>query len=85
MPTTTNDVCNVSGPHCETCGTTDYEDLFGPDTDDGYTACCNEPVVYQGECRAANRTHGTNEIDWEDEKRKAILRRLAQKNWHTTN
>jgi hypothetical protein len=49
--------CNVTGPHCEQCGNDDYEDLYGPDADQGYTACCNEPVSYQGECRAAGRSH----------------------------
>ena len=28
--------------HCESCGRTDYV------TDDGYTACCNEPVCCGG-------------------------------------
>lgn len=29
--------------HCEGCGSTDAEDLYTGDQ--GYTACCNEPVV----------------------------------------
>jgi len=30
--------------HCENCGRESYEDLYGPGSDQGYTACCNEPV-----------------------------------------
>lgn len=33
------------GDHCESCGSTDLEDLTTGDQ--GYTACCNEPVVYE--------------------------------------
>jgi hypothetical protein len=33
--------------HCELCGSTDREDLTTGDQ--GYTACCNEPVRY-GRC-----------------------------------
>lgn len=36
--------CTIDGPHCENCGSTDYEDVnLG---DQGYTACCNELVSY---------------------------------------
>lgn len=32
-------------PHCQNCGSTDREDLTTGDQ--GYTACCNEPVEYE--------------------------------------
>jgi hypothetical protein len=33
----------ITEPHCEMCGSTDYENtMYG---DQGYSACCNEPVV----------------------------------------
>jgi hypothetical protein len=35
--------CDLHVPHCEMCGTANPED------EDGYTTCCNEPVVY-GPC-----------------------------------
>ena len=34
----------IAGEHCQNCGSTDYEDLHLGDQ--GYTACCNERVVY---------------------------------------
>lgn len=34
----------ASEPHCELCGTFDIESL--ETGDQGYTACCNEPVCY---------------------------------------
>lgn len=33
----------MAKPHCESCGETN------PDTDDGYTTCCNELVCCGGE------------------------------------
>lgn len=35
-----------TGPHCESCGATDYESLYTGDQ--GYTACCNERVCSGG-------------------------------------
>ena len=35
--------CEVTGTHCEQCGSTDYEDTHLGDQ--GYSACCNELVV----------------------------------------
>jgi len=32
--------------HCSNCGTTDYESLHTGDQ--GFTACCNEPVCTAG-------------------------------------
>lgn len=40
--------CQISGPHCEQCGSTYPEDI---DTGDGYSACCNEIVTSQHTCR----------------------------------
>lgn len=37
-----NKPCTINTPHCQLCGSTDYEDLNAGDQ--GYTACCNEPV-----------------------------------------
>ena len=34
--------CTINRPHCSTCGSTDPADLY--EGDQGYTACCNEPV-----------------------------------------
>jgi len=36
--------CTTNGAHCEMCGTTNPED-----DGEGYTTCCNEPIVY-GPC-----------------------------------
>jgi len=36
--------CTLSTRHCESCGSTDREDLDGGDQ--GYTACCNECIAY---------------------------------------
>lgn len=36
----------IAQSHCQQCGSTDNEDLF---TDDGYSACCNEIIVW-GPC-----------------------------------
>lgn len=33
----------ITVSHCQQCGSTDNEDLF---TDDGYSACCNEIIVW---------------------------------------
>ena len=39
----------IGVPHCQQCGSTDYEDVeFGPRENDGYTTCCNERVVGGG-------------------------------------
>jgi len=41
--------CTETYPHCENCGSVDYEDVnLG---DDGYTACCNELVATSHDCR----------------------------------
>jgi len=40
-------MCDIQVAHCQNCGSTDYEDLNTGDQ--GYTACCNEPVEY-GPC-----------------------------------
>jgi len=32
--------CNIHEAHCEMCGT------INPEDEEGYTTCCNEPVVY---------------------------------------
>jgi hypothetical protein len=41
--------CKIEGVHCENCGSTDYEDInLG---DQGYSACCNECVNGQFDCR----------------------------------
>lgn len=34
--------------HCSQCASTDYEDLYTGDQ--GYTACCNEPVCGRDNC-----------------------------------
>jgi len=34
--------CTINRPHCSTCGSTDPANLY--EGDQGYTACCNEPV-----------------------------------------
>lgn len=36
----------MDAPHCESCGSTDHQDL--EDGDQGYTACCNELVCHGG-------------------------------------
>lgn len=41
---TSHGTCGIEKPHCQNCGSTSYEDLHTGD--DGYTACCNEPVEY---------------------------------------
>ena len=33
----------IDGPHCQSCGSTDYEDTHGGE---GYSGCCNEIVVW---------------------------------------
>jgi hypothetical protein len=41
--------CTITGTHCENCGATDYESInLG---DQGYSACCNEIVTNQHDCR----------------------------------
>lgn len=37
-----NKRCTINTPHCQQCGSTDYEDLYTGD--ERYTACCNEPI-----------------------------------------
>jgi len=44
----------IDGPHCQQCGSTDTEDLWGGDQ--GYTACCNELVAY-ADCTTYNCSH----------------------------
>lgn len=39
-----NTNCNRPDLHCESCGSTDPEDI-NPFANDGYSACCNELVV----------------------------------------
>lgn len=41
--------CNITADHCQLCGSTDHEDMVTGDQ--GYTACCNEPVTNAGYCR----------------------------------
>jgi hypothetical protein len=43
-------------PHCQQCGSTDREDL--EEGDQGYSACCNEIVVWGGDCREGLCSHG---------------------------
>jgi hypothetical protein len=42
--------CSIDERHCESCGSTDYEDLNCGDQ--GYTACCNELTTDRAGCRA---------------------------------
>ena len=43
--------CTITLPHCESCGSTENEDVFGGDQ--GYSDCCNEIVVLDmHDCRA---------------------------------
>lgn len=44
----------ISGDHCESCGSTSPEDLT---TGDGYTSCCNELICHGG----ADSVYGTPE------------------------
>lgn len=44
--------CTINQPHCESCGSTDREDLTTGDQ--GYSACCNELIVHAA---AACRNH----------------------------
>jgi hypothetical protein len=47
---TATTTCQINQEHCENCGSTDYEDLHTGD--DGYSACCNEIVVWgSSDCR----------------------------------
>ena len=41
--------CTIQGLHCESCGSTDYDDL--ENGDQGYSACCNEIVSTTHDCR----------------------------------
>lgn len=36
---------NITGPHCESCGSTDPENISNLVDTEGYTRCCNEPVA----------------------------------------
>lgn len=36
---------DIRGPHCQSCGSTDPEDIFNLVDTEGYTRCCNERVV----------------------------------------
>lgn len=40
--------CTTSATHCESCGSTDPEDVNG---EDGYTACCNQLTATSRDCR----------------------------------
>ncbi len=53
----------ISQPHCQQCGSTDYEDVNTHDDPDlqGYSACCNEIVIWGGACREGVCYHG----DWD--------------------
>lgn len=35
----------INGPHCESCGSTDPENISNLIDTEGYTRCCNEPVA----------------------------------------
>jgi hypothetical protein len=43
-PKISSSECDLNVAHCEMCGTTNPED-----DGEGYTTCCNEPIVY-GPC-----------------------------------
>jgi hypothetical protein len=45
---------SIAADHCQSCGSTAYEDLWLGDQ--GYTACCNERVVYGG-CTTDDCSH----------------------------
>ena len=49
--------CKIQGEHCEQCGSTEYEDVaLG---DEGYSACCNEIVVWgPSACRNYHEEQG---------------------------
>lgn len=36
--------CEIPTAHCESCGSTDGEDI-DPRSNDGYSSCCNELIV----------------------------------------
>lgn len=44
--------------HCENCGSREFEDLYLGDQ--GYTACCNEPVCHYDNC--TREADGTGHI-----------------------
>jgi len=46
--TTRNETTNIERPHCQSCGSTDAEDVSDLRDTDGYTRCCNERVIYHG-------------------------------------
>lgn len=40
--------CTIAALHCESCGSTSAEDVYG---EDGYTSCCNELTATAHDCR----------------------------------
>jgi len=48
--------CTIRESHCQGCGSTDREDL--ETGDQGYSACCNEPVEF----RPCGREHDSLEF-----------------------
>lgn len=47
-----NTNCTTAQPHCESCGSTDPEDVghAAMRDNDGYTACCNERRTDAADC-----------------------------------
>lgn len=47
-----NTNCTTAQPHCESCGSTDPEDVghAALRDNDGYTACCNERATDRLDC-----------------------------------
>lgn len=45
METTPNPT-NIEGPHCQSCGSTDREDIADLYDTEGYSRCCNEIVIF---------------------------------------
>ena len=53
---------NVTGPHCQSCGSTSAEDIANLADTEGYTRCCNERVVNPVTYRTNWGTGKTEEI-----------------------
>lgn len=47
MPNLTTGNCKIDARHCEHCGSTDVN----PSANDGYSACCNEIIIWTHDCR----------------------------------
>ncbi len=53
--------CTIDAYHCENCG------QVNPNTDDGYTTCCNELPTDKLDCRnhhGDRRGNGTPNANW---------------------